>query len=197
VCSYGYNQSSFVEKVKNGSCVSSNKIYKPWEKCGKLMEFDKIVPYPSNVLTPMCYFYKENIILYQNDFLNRNLYLIPIVEIFLTSIFSFILLILIFFLMIIPELRELLKLKKIFGFGPKIRFIFSLRNQIIFLSFLSNFIIFFSIIDIFLDYGFLSIFLIFSTLFVFIQQVQIITLWSFFLKKSKKFSLKQLTKTQL
>jgi hypothetical protein len=159
------------------------------------MEFEEIIPYPS--LPSMCYFYKDNNILYQNDFLNRNLYLIPIVEIFLTSIFSFVLLILIIFTMIIPELRELLKLKKIFGFGPKIRFIFSLRNQIIFLSFLSNFIVSISIVNIFLDFSFLSIFLIFSTLFVFIQHVQIITLWSFFLKKSKKFSLKQLTKTQL
>jgi hypothetical protein len=160
------------------------------------MEFEEIVPYASFPLTS-CYFYKENILLYQNDFFNRYFIVIDIVRVFLTSIFSFILMILIIFTMIIPELRELLKLKKIFGFGPKIRFIFSLRNQIIFFSFLSNFIISIIFFTLFVSNSLSSMFLVISILFSFIQFIQIITLWSFFLKKSKKFSLKQLTKRQM
>jgi hypothetical protein len=128
VCSYGYNQTSFVERVKNGSCSFSNNYYKPWGKCGKLMEFEDIAPYPT-FPTTLCYSYKENLFFYENDLLNRSVIPVALVEILFMSIFSFTLSILIFFTMFIPELKELLKLKKIFGFGPKIRFIFSLLNQ--------------------------------------------------------------------
>jgi hypothetical protein len=100
--------------------------------------------------------------------------------------------------MFIPEIKELIKVKKIFGFWPKIRFIFSIRNQIIIFSLVSNAVASLSFVPIFTDHmGFFGIFIILSFFIAFIQQVQIITLWSFFLKKSKKFSLKQLTKSQV
>eukprot|EP01080_Neovahlkampfia_damariscottae_P003144 gene3144-5460_t len=45
VCLTRFRQ-SFVEKVKNGSCHWSNEFYKPWEKCGKIMEYEgDLLPY--------------------------------------------------------------------------------------------------------------------------------------------------------
>jgi hypothetical protein len=197
VCPFGFHQTSFVEKVRNGSCLFSNKFYKPWEKCGKLMEFEDLVPFP-NLANSLCYSFKENIVFHKDDFLNRSFYFLSVFQVLLVFVLSSLLLLLIVFFMIIPGLKDFLKAKKIFGFGAKIRHLFSLRNQIVLISFFSNLIAALGIYSIFTDaLGIFGINVIVSVYLTFIQHVQIITLWSFFLKKSKKFSLKQLTKSKM
>jgi hypothetical protein len=198
VCVFGFNQSSFVENVKSGKCKKSLELYKPWEKCGKIMEYDEFT-IVANFPTTFCYSFKDNAYFYQNDFSNRFFILIYDVLqfIFVFLVNGFLSLFVLFF-MIIPELDQFLGIKKQDGFKSKIRFIFSLRNQIILFSFFSNFIASIGIISIFTEsIAFFGFCVIISVYLSFIQHFQIILLWSFFINKSKKYELKTLSSMQV
>jgi hypothetical protein len=198
VCVYGFNQSSFVENVKSGKCNKSNEVHKPWEKCGKIMEYDELTFVASYPVT-FCYSLKDNTYFYQNDFSNRFFMLIYDQSqfIFVFVVNGFLCLLILIF-MVIPEFDQILEIKKQIGFKSKIRFIFSLRNQIIFLSFISNFIASLSIFSMFTDnVAFFGFCIIVSVYFSFMQHFLIIMLWSFFINKSKKFELKTLSTLQV
>ena len=168
----------FIEKVKNGSCHWSNQFYKPWEKCGKLLDLDNDV-FAMAAQEYLCYSKIQNLAFSSNTILSRYFYPYQqhISQLYLLLQFL-ILTILMFFILLVPEIPQVLELKKQYDCLANFRFLFSMRNQIILFSIMSTgiplittFISFF-VNEIFDNFG-----NIFAFLIVTIQYLQILTLW--------------------
>ena len=80
----------FIEKVKNGSFHLSNEFYKPYEKCGKLMDFDGDI-FAILAAYELCYSKSQNFAFSSNPFVGRFLWpcRLYISEFFLFFQFSF------------------------------------------------------------------------------------------------------------
>jgi mRNA-degrading endonuclease HigB of HigAB toxin-antitoxin module len=177
--------SSFIDKVKNGSCSHSNDIFKPYKKCGaEIMDYTRdIVPYVSfldnDELIVMCYSFEQNVFFFLDDFTNRILFPIAAYsyQMFIFVYFTLFTL-LITFIMIPSEYDQIFQIKLRNKFWDKFRFIFSLKNQIIFLSFLSAIIpAIIGLISNFVKTSIHTYGIIAAQILTFIQFFQIITLW--------------------
>eukprot|EP01080_Neovahlkampfia_damariscottae_P003114 gene3114-5284_t len=185
LCLTRYNE-RFVQRVKNGSCSISDTFFEPWKKCGKLMENEgDIVPH----FDFLCYSKSENRYLMPfREFIGQSIVLVSF------SILS----VLIVTLTLVSFLPDLLEFKKKKTWTLKLKFLCSLKNQIIFLAVCATFIpLVCSFISMFIELPLETYGCVISQFLVSIQFVQIATIWSFVLSKSKKFKLKGFTKGHL
>jgi mRNA-degrading endonuclease HigB of HigAB toxin-antitoxin module len=176
---------SFIDKVKNGSCVHSNEIFNPYKKCGaEIMDYTRdVVPYvvflDKDELIVMCYSFEQNVFFFIDDFTNRILFPIAAYsyQMFIFVYFTLFSL-LIIFIMIPSEYDQLFQIKLRNTFWDKFRFIFSLKNQIIFLSLMSAMVpAIIGFISNFVKNSIHTYGIIAAQILTFVQFFHIITLW--------------------